>query len=46
VAPWAPGAVSVTINGMPALTNTCTCNCMWGGLITFTQPGQFNVQAT
>src|SRR5262249_20803327 len=46
VSPWAPGAVSVTISGMPALTNTCTCNCMWGGLISITQPGQFNVQAT
>jgi hypothetical protein len=46
VAPWEPGAVSVTIMGMPALTNTCMCNCMWGGVITFTEPGQFIVEAT
>jgi hypothetical protein len=46
VTPWAPGAVSVTITGMPALTNECMCNCMWGGVITFTEPGQFSVQAT
>jgi Domain of unknown function (DUF4280) len=46
VAPWVPGAISVTINGMPALTNACTCTCMWGGEITFTEPGQFSVEAT
>jgi hypothetical protein len=46
VTPWAPGAVSVTITGMPALTNECMCNCMWGGVITFTEPGQFSVEAT
>jgi hypothetical protein len=46
VTPWEPGAVSVTISGMPALTNTCMCNCMWGGVITFTEPGQFSVEAT
>jgi hypothetical protein len=44
--PWTPGAVSVTINGQPALTNECTCTCMWGGMITITDPGQFAVQAT
>ncbi len=46
VAPWAPGSVSVMIDGIPALTNTCTCQCMWGGVITITQPGQVIVQAT
>jgi hypothetical protein len=46
VTPWEPGAISVTINGMPALTNECMCNCMWGGVITFTEPGQFSVEAT
>ncbi len=44
--PWVPGAVSVTITEMPALTNTCTCQCMWGGVITITEPGQFMVEAT
>ena len=46
VAPWAPGAISVTITGMPALTNECMCECMWGGVITITEPGQVSVQAT
>jgi hypothetical protein len=46
VAPWAPGAVSVRITEMPALTNECMCNCMWGGVITITEPGQVSVQAT
>jgi hypothetical protein len=43
--PWAPGAVSVTIGKLPALTNTCMCNCMWGGVITITSPGQVFVEA-
>ena len=46
VSPWVPGAISVTIMGMPALTNECTCTCMWGGMITITEPGQVSVQAT
>jgi hypothetical protein len=46
VTPWAPGAISVTIMDMPALTNTCTCECTWGGVITITDPGQFFVEAT
>ncbi len=44
--PWVPGSLSVTISGMPALTNTCTCNCMWGGVITITSPGQVIAEAT
>jgi hypothetical protein len=46
VAPWAPGSISTRIMDMPALTNTCTCECMWGGVITITEPGQFFVEAT
>ena len=45
-APWVPGAVTVTITGMPALTNDCTCMCTWGGVITIDEPGQFMVEAT
>ncbi|WP_417591695.1 DUF4280 domain-containing protein [Owenweeksia hongkongensis] len=44
VAPWAPGSPTVMIANMPALNNTCTLNCMWGGVITFTQPGQVTVE--
>ena len=42
--PWAPGAPTVLIAGQPALTNTSTCQCMWGGVITVTSPPS-NVQA-
>jgi hypothetical protein len=28
------------LNNFPALNNTSTLNCMWGGVITFTAPGQ------
>ena len=41
VAPWAPGAPTVLVAGMPALNNTSTLNCMWAGVITFAAPGQF-----
>lgn len=40
VAPWVPGSPTVLIGNMPALNNTCTLNCMWGGMITISQPGQ------
>jgi len=44
VAPWAPGSPTVMIANMPALNNTCTLNCMWGGVITISQPGQTQCQ--
>ena len=44
-APWMPGSVRVMFNKMPALTNTCTLMCNWGGVITVTNPGQMRVQA-
>ena len=40
VSPWKVGAISVLIGGMPALDNISTNLCMWGGLITITNPGQ------
>ena len=43
VTPWAPGSSSVMIANMPALNDSCTLNCMWGGLISITQPGQATV---
>ena len=43
VAPWAPGSATVMISNMPALNNSCTLNCMWGGVITITNPGQTTV---
>jgi Domain of unknown function (DUF4280) len=37
-APWVPGAPTVLIGGAPALTNTSTCICAYGGVITVTVP--------
>lgn len=42
--PWSPGSPTVLVNGQPALTNSCTCHCAWGGVITITSPGQATTQ--
>ncbi|MGK7942871.1 MAG: DUF4280 domain-containing protein [Microcystaceae cyanobacterium] len=44
VSPWKPGALKTQINNFSALTNNSICNCMWGGVIQVTNPGQFTVQ--
>jgi hypothetical protein len=44
VAPWVPTAPTVTVGGLPALTDECTCLCMWEGEIKITEPGQVVVQ--
>jgi hypothetical protein len=36
-APWTPRAAIVTIGNMPALNNSNTCNCIWGGVISITR---------
>ncbi len=41
--PWSPGAATVTIGGQPALDNTSTVECEWGGVITITDPGQTTI---
>jgi hypothetical protein len=41
--PWTPGSQTVKIGGMPALNNTCTLMCTWGGTITIGSPGQTTV---
>jgi Domain of unknown function (DUF4280) len=41
--PWTPGAPTVTIGGPPALDNTSTLMCTWGGVIQFLTPGEFTV---
>ncbi|HXU77100.1 MAG TPA: DUF4280 domain-containing protein [Methylomirabilota bacterium] len=38
--PWTPGSPTCLIGGMPALNNTSTCMCSWGGVITLGFPGQ------
>jgi hypothetical protein len=37
--PWTPGSPTVTVGGTPALNNSCTCMCSYGGVITITNPG-------
>ncbi len=39
--PWAPGSPMVKVDNQPALNNTSTLACAWGGVITFITPGQF-----
>lgn len=43
-APWAPGASTMTVGGMPVLTDPSTCMCTWGGQISITSPGQQTIQ--
>jgi Domain of unknown function (DUF4280) len=43
-APWVPGAPNVLLCGAPALDNTSQLMCIWGGVITFSTPGQFTEQ--
>jgi hypothetical protein len=43
VTPWTPGSATVMIGNLPALTNSCQLTCMWGGIITITDPGQKTV---
>lgn len=40
VSPWVPGSPTVLIGNYPALNNNCKLNCMWGGIIQITMPGQ------
>lgn len=42
-APWVPGSAKVTIGGVPALTASSQCMCMWGGVVTVSTPGQVKV---
>ena len=42
--PWTPGSPTVSVGGQPALTNTSTCMCAWGGMISITSPGATTVQ--
>ncbi|MBK1718799.1 hypothetical protein CKO27_14320 [Thiocystis violacea] len=44
VAPWTPGSPTVLLGNMPALNNTSTLMCTWGGVITVMNPGQVTEQ--
>ena len=39
-APWMIGSPTVILSSTPALNNTSTLMCIWGGTITFANPGQ------
>lgn len=41
-APWMPGAPTVLVDKQPALDNISQLICNFGGVITFTSPGQTN----
>jgi hypothetical protein len=41
--PWTPGAAMVQINNLTALDNISICTCMWGGVVSVTDPGQQTV---
>jgi hypothetical protein len=43
-APWIVGAPTVLIGDKPALNNSSTLMCNWGGVIQITMPGQTTVQ--
>ena len=38
--PWTPGVPTKLIGNQPAVDNTCTLTCMWGGVITVVMAGQ------
>jgi hypothetical protein len=42
-APWVPGAVTDLLGNFPALDNVSQLMCIWGGVITFTDPGETTV---
>jgi hypothetical protein len=46
VDPWVPGAPTILVDGVPALTQESFCMCAWAGLIEILEPGQITVLAT
>jgi hypothetical protein len=43
-APWAPGAPTLLIADMPALDNSSSLMCTWGGVIQIKSAGQATVE--
>lgn len=43
-APWVPGSPTVLIANKPALNNSSTCMCTWGGVVSVIMPGQMQTQ--
>jgi hypothetical protein len=42
-APWVTGAPTVLLANMPTLDNVSQLMCIWGGVITFSDPGEETV---
>lgn len=42
-APWIPGSSSCLIGGYPALNDSCSLMCIYGGVITVASPGQTSI---
>jgi uncharacterized protein DUF4280 len=42
--PWTPGAVTVPLDGQPALDNVSICPCTVGGIVSVLNPGQTTTQ--
>lgn len=42
-APWTPGDPTVMIGNQPCVSNSSTCMCLWGGVISVVNPGQTTV---
>ncbi len=42
-APWTPGVPTVMNGSGPAVNNSCTLTCSYGGMITVLNPGQTKV---
>ena len=42
--PWVPGAATVMLGNQPTLDNVSQLMCIWGGVITFTTPGEITVE--
>lgn len=43
-APWTTGSPTVLIANKPALNNSSTCMCQWGGVISINNAGQMKNQ--
>lgn len=43
-APWLAGAPTVLLGNFPSLDNVSQLECVWGGVITFTDAGQETVE--
>ncbi|MCE7983960.1 MAG: DUF4280 domain-containing protein [Caldilinea sp. CFX5] len=41
--PWTPGSLTILIGGQPALNQSSTLLCQWGGVISVSGPGQVTV---